>query len=262
MVITALDSAVKPRNESNKPTGTAMHTNDGLLKVTGQDAKKLLQGQLTCNVDEVTATNDCLGAHCNPQGRVISLFRLFQHNDAYYLHMSKSLIPIALTALKKYAVFYKVELSDATNELDTLRTAIQIEPYASIQKGIPAIYPETSGKFLPHDLNLPDLHAVNFDKGCYTGQEIIARMQYRGTPKNHLYSAEITTTKSPIPGEDIYCDDQQIVGSVVDVSTTTNNVYQTLIVTSASHAKDNHLFLKSNTNKYFTIKNNQTREPS
>ena len=170
-----------------------MSTKDGLLKVAGPDAKKLLQGQLTCNLDDVSSTNSTLGAHCNPQGRVISLFRLFMHQNAYYLYMPKSLVATALAALKKYAVFYKVELTDASEEIKTLQT--RLEPYADIAKGIPAIYPATSGKFLPHDLNLPNLHAVSFDKGCYTGQEIIARMHYRGTPKNHLYYAEIATTR-------------------------------------------------------------------
>lgn len=237
-----------------------MHTNDGLIKITGTDAKKLLQGQLTCNVDDVTPSTSCLGAHCNPQGRVISLFRLFQYQDAYYLYMPKSLVPIALNALKKYSQFYKVELSDASNELDTIQAAIQLDPYTDIQKGIPAIYPETSGKFLPHDINLPNLHAINFDKGCYTGQEIIARMHYRGTPKNHLYFAEIITNHSPSPGEDIYSDDQQIAGTVVDATLTSNNIYQALIVTSTTHAKDHHLFLKSSTDNFFIIKNNQTEE--
>ena len=235
-----------------------MPTNDGLIKISGPDAKKLLQGQLTCNVDDVTPTTTCLGAHCNPQGRVISLFRLFQYEDAYYLYMPTTLVPIALAALKKYAMFYKVELSDASSELETIQTAIQLEPYADIQKGIPAIYPETSGKFLPHDINLPNLHAINFDKGCYTGQEIIARIHYRGTPKNHLYLAEITSSTAPTPGEDIYSDDQHIAGTVVDVSHC-ETTHQTLIVTSATHAKDNHLFLKSATDAFFIIKNNETR---
>ncbi len=47
------------------------------------------------------------------------------------------------------------------------------------QAGIPEIWPDTIEKFLPHNLNLPALGAVSFNKGCYCGQEIIARMEYR-----------------------------------------------------------------------------------
>src|SRR5690349_5689035 len=151
-----------------------MPSQHGLVKISGSDAKKLLQGQLTCNVDDVTTTNSCLGAHCNPQGRIMSLFRLFLYHDAYYLYLSKRLVPVALSALKKYAAFYKVELTDASDELGHIQSTIPLEPYADLQKGIAALYPETSGKFLPHDLNLPELQAVSFTKGCFTGQEIIA----------------------------------------------------------------------------------------
>src|SRR5690606_29050247 len=48
---------------------------------------------------------------------------------------------------------------------------------------IPTLYPETSELYLPHELNLPELNAVHFNKGCYTGQEVIARMHYRGKLK-------------------------------------------------------------------------------
>src|SRR5262249_31631341 len=73
-----------------------------------------------------------------------------------------------------------------------------------IQQGIPAIYPETSGKFLPHELNLHTLNAISFDKGCYTVQEIIARMHYRGKIKNHLYYATGSGDLPKAPGADIY----------------------------------------------------------
>ena len=59
-------------------------TDLGLLCIKGEGAKKLLQGQLTCNMDEVTAEKALLAAHCNPQGRVISLFRIFQYQNDYY----------------------------------------------------------------------------------------------------------------------------------------------------------------------------------
>jgi len=51
---------------------------------------------------------------------------------------------------------------------------------------IPWITIATSEQFLPHNLNLPSLGAVDFNKGCFTGQEVIARMQYKGKLKQHL----------------------------------------------------------------------------
>jgi folate-binding protein YgfZ len=77
-----------------------------------------------------------------------------------------------------------------------------------IQTGIPSIWAETQEKFLPHYLNLPQLDAVSFSKGCYVGQEIIARMQYRGNLKRGLYRAYIeSTTTLPAPGTSlVYAD--------------------------------------------------------
>lgn len=52
--------------------------------------------------------------------------------------------------------------------------------------GIPWLETDSQGEFLPHNLNLPELNAVDFKKGCFTGQEVIARMQYKGKLKSHM----------------------------------------------------------------------------
>jgi tRNA-modifying protein YgfZ len=213
----------------------------GLLKVTGIDARKLLQGQLTCNLDELDARQ--LGAHCNPQGRVLSLFRISAVGDSYYLEMPAEILPTALQALKKYAVFYKVELSDASAELDQISTAAALSlnewKTSNIEAGIPAIYAATSGKLLPHEINLPELNAVSFNKGCFTGQEIIARMHYRGQLKKRMYRARVTAKTAPVPGADIYAE-QGPAGTVVDSCKETGDSYQVLVV---ANQENQQLFL-------------------
>jgi len=64
---------------------------------------------------------------------------------------------------------------------------------AELNSGMVWIDETNRDKFLPHDLSLADYGAVSFDKGCYTGQEIVARMQYRGEPK---YLLAIITTEA------------------------------------------------------------------
>ena len=194
----------------------------GLLCVSGEQAKKFLQGQLTCHMDEVTPSHSLLGAHCNPQGRVISLFRIFLRENNYYLQMPRELIPIAKQALQKYAVFFKTSLVDSEIFSETQSANWHME---NIRKKIPSIFPETSEKFLPHDLNLPELGAVSFNKGCYTGQEIIARMQYRGKLKNHLYHAVITTPLDLIRGADIFIGNKA-VGNMVDFCKLNDKQYE------------------------------------
>lgn len=64
----------------------------------------------------------------------------------------------------------------------------------SLLSGQALILAENTEKFIPQMLNMQHTHGVNFKKGCYTGQEIVARMQYRGNLKKHLYLLSATGT--------------------------------------------------------------------
>ncbi len=83
-----------------------------------------------------------------------------------------------------------------------------------IRAGLPTVYPQTRELFIAQMLNLDTLNAINFKKGCYTGQEIIARLHYRGTVKRRLYRAQGAT---PQPGTPIYTPSlEQSIGNAVD----------------------------------------------
>lgn len=251
----------------------------GLLKIQGPEAKKFLQGQLTCDLDSLTPNTQTFGAHCNPQGRVISLFRLYQADEAYYLCMEKNMLTIALGQLKKYAVFYKTALTIA-DDVQIYGTLEQREiilhipginltaehqnstnhltkwRIAEINAGIPTIYQETSGIFLPHELNLPALNAVSFVKGCYTGQEIIARMQYRGKLKKHLYRVKMMCDTTLMPGADIYYNNNEtteIVGKLVDFCQLEDDHYLALVVAEATKIATNPFFLNKNQRILLTV---------
>ncbi len=81
---------------------------------------------------------------------------------------------------------------DDLQQLQRLQTSDQVSQsqhfwYCQLAENkIPWLSQQTSGQFLPHNLNLPALKAVDFKKGCFTGQEIIARMQYKGKLKQEL----------------------------------------------------------------------------
>jgi folate-binding protein YgfZ len=72
---------------------------------------------------------------------------------------------------------------------------------SAIDAGIPMLYPPTQGLFVPQMLNLHWLMAVDFDKGCYPGQEVIARLHYRGTLTRRLFRTAWTGSAEPAPGE-------------------------------------------------------------
>lgn len=272
----------------------------GLLSVRGQDAKTFLQGQITCNVDEMTKDHGLIGAHCNLKGRMQSLFKIFLHPEEagephYLLNMPVSMLNLALQNFKKYALFSKVELS-IMNEMvgiglygpDTpaLISAIasDLGAYAvykypgesphyalygqgalmkqcwqqwtsvchivpseaaellEIRAGLPMIYPETVDQILPHHANLSILQGISYNKGCYLGQEIIARMQYRGKLKKHMYRAFVQDTIKPKPGSPVFISGEP-TGIVVRSSESEEGGYELLVILEDKyqHFEDVHL---------------------
>lgn len=73
-----------------------------------------------------------------------------------------------------------------------------------IYAGIPNVYPETVEAFVPQMVNLHLINGVSFTKGCYTGQEVVARMQYLGKLKRRLFRAHIDSDTVPAPGSELF----------------------------------------------------------
>ena len=100
-----------------------------------------------------------------------------------------------------------------------------------ILAGVPKVHPETSEHFVAQMLGLEELGAIHFKKGCYLGQEVIARAHYRGAVKRHLHRAQCGSSASIVPGAIINTrDNGQAVAEVVDASRDANKLWQLLIV--------------------------------
>ncbi|WP_039913391.1 CAF17-like 4Fe-4S cluster assembly/insertion protein YgfZ [Cellvibrio mixtus] len=85
-----------------------------------------------------------------------------------------------------------------------------------IQAGIADIYPETFEQLTPQEINYQLINGISFRKGCYTGQEIVARLHYRGKLKRHMYRFRIHTPETPaLATQVINSITQQAVGQVV-----------------------------------------------
>ncbi len=92
-----------------------------------------------------------------------------------------------------------------------------------IINGIPHVEPGTVEEFIPQTVNLDLLGAIAFDKGCYTGQEIVARLHYRGTTKRRMYLAHCAAGETPRAGEAVTAPGgEQAVGHVVNAATDPN----------------------------------------
>jgi folate-binding protein YgfZ len=114
-----------------------------------------------------------------------------------------------------------------------------------IQAGIPMVYPETIDQILPHNANLPTLDGVSFNIGCYLGQEIIARMQYKGKIKKHTYRFAIEDKGySPKVGEPVIeGKTQETRGIVMRHSTSNQFAHELLVVIDDIYAQSQDLFL-------------------
>src|SRR5688572_21958234 len=92
--------------------------------------------------------------------------------------------------------------------------------WLDIRAGIPVITPATQEEYVPQMVNLDLIGGVSFEKGCYPGQEIVARMHYRGTLKQRMYRAAISGGDAPQPGDKLYSPDfgEQACGAVVNAA--------------------------------------------
>jgi folate-binding protein YgfZ len=238
----------------------------GALRITGSDAERFLQGQLSNDLGRLSAQRSLLAGLHNPQGRTIALLRIVQLAPGDLL----ALLPRELAApvagrLSKYVLRAKAKVSDespgwriigliacgptaaAQSQPPETRSA-PLAPYPAVTgeqrrlggrvvvcvgdqparwlliapptgapasgasepqsdddvllhsvpakreiwreldiiAGLPQVYGATSEEFVAQMLNLDVVGAIAFDKGCYTGQEVIARAHYRGRVKRRL----------------------------------------------------------------------------
>ena len=104
--------------------------------------------------------------------------------------------------------------------------------WLNIRAGIPVVLPQTQEAFVPQMANLDLIGAVNFKKGCYPGQEIVARMQYLGKNKRRMYLAHVFSETAPQPGDELFSTEMegQACGTVVNAQTAPGGGYDMLAV--------------------------------
>lgn len=193
------------------------------IRFSSTDAGEFLHNQLSADVLGLSNGDATFACYCEPKGRVLALMLVCRADGEYYVIMSKSLVMAVINRLKIYVMRSKVSI-EVLNGFQVLGQQSEVVPeppstpisviplpdskqwylvssddippdengpgqdgwkIAELQQGITWLSPETSGKFLPQMLGFDKLGAVNFRKGCYPGQEIVARTHYLGKVKRH-----------------------------------------------------------------------------
>jgi hypothetical protein len=199
----------------------------GVLRFAGIDALSFLQGQVSNDTRRIAEGQSLLAAYSSPQGRVLALMHLLPHSTGVIAILPRDLVLPTLEAMRRFVLRAKVKIDDASDELtvsghhgarDAQSSAMgaavvggDVQRYwviggpsvagdaleaqwverdwrlADIRAGLPQIYLATREAFVAQMLNLDLLDGISFSKGCYTGQEIIARTQHLGRIKRRLH---------------------------------------------------------------------------
>ncbi|MCK5728313.1 MAG: folate-binding protein YgfZ [Methylococcales bacterium] len=223
---------------ANKPTTLtpALYaiTKLGILSVTGADSTLFLQGQLSCDIKNLTTENSFFSAFCNAKGQVISTLLIVKQADGFLIVLPHSLLSKVQKKLQMYIMRSKVQLKEVSSELCLVGLSeehatddnfsrqgdlIKIPQsrylminsaeaiinfctkklneglffqksdgwdYLDVSAGLAWLTPDSSEHYIPQMLNVEKWGGISFDKGCYTGQEVIARTHYLGKTKREL----------------------------------------------------------------------------
>lgn len=112
-----------------------------------------------------------------------------------------------------------------------------------IHAGIPTVLPETTEAFVPQMINLHAIDGLSFRKGCYPGQEVVARMQYLGKLKRRMYRGHMDSEQRPAPGTALYsegADSGQGAGKIVDARPAPGGGYELLAVIQIGEVEAGH----------------------
>ncbi len=118
--------------------------------------------------------------------------------------------------------------------------------WLDIADGIPLVTARTQDEFVPQMANLELLGGVSFQKGCYPGQEVVARTQYRGKSRRRMFLAHVATG-APAPGDPLYSEDlgDQASGMIVNAAPAPDGGYDVLAVVAAPSAATSTVHLGS-----------------
>ncbi|MGS2743686.1 CAF17-like 4Fe-4S cluster assembly/insertion protein YgfZ [Halomonas sp. LS-001] len=249
------------------------------LDIKGEGAEKFLQGQTSAQVNLADDHFAPLTCFCTPKGRMIANGQLIRLNNEHLrLLLSASLVEPLMAHLKKFAPFYRVELTPGEpltilgvtlDEAQKIATAFDMplpanswqqvsdashrsilaypasapegaddyrwlfilpsadaEAFSSkdelanwqladIRRGLVWLNAEQQDKYLPQMINWEALGGISFKKGCYTGQEVVARAHFRGQVKKRLWLGSVAIAEALPDGTEVKDDTDRSVGEIV-----------------------------------------------
>lgn len=238
-----------------KQSGFAVLLNWQAVQVSGDDAEGFLQNLLTNDVKAAQPGQAQLNGFCQAKGRLLAIFWLVRRDNAFLLLLPADQADFLAQRLTMFKLRSKVAITVADDVLLALpsrevcadisagiddRLAIAVLPATEIDSrlaqlqhaglaqqashcwqqtllrgGYPMIFAESRERFTAQQVNLDLAGGVSFRKGCYPGQEVVARLHYLGDAKRRLFIGEVASDNLPPAGTDIHNRDGEVAGQLV-----------------------------------------------
>ena len=222
--------------------------NRALLNISGSDNEVFLQSQLSNDINKLDNSSIQLNAYCQHQGKILALFWVMRLGDDFLLSFPLDLLDSIKARLQIFVLMSDVTIAEVTDQYlqigvigEPLKDSFTINEQLSliladpknlskfdltskdywnkacIDSYLPDISIASTEIYVPQMLNL-DINeiGVNFSKGCFPGQEVVARLHYLGKAKRRLFAFK---SDSPLSiGDTLYCAESKSAkasGSVV-----------------------------------------------
>jgi folate-binding protein YgfZ len=209
-------------------------TDRAIFEISGSDSREFLQGLITNDVQKLGPDEALYAALLTPQGKILFDFFLYQDEAGILVDCASVVAEALRRRLLSYRLRAKIEIaprddllvfatsqrrSDAPRSWHDPRLPLlgwrAVVPRSVVEAGVPSVWTYTAHRLqlgVPEgtdfgqdvmfalDADLEELHAVAFDKGCYVGQELTARMKHRGTVRKKLVPVEAEGIQLPVSG--------------------------------------------------------------
>ncbi len=210
-------------------------------RVSGTDTFAFLHAQLAADIAGLSDGQSTFAAFCSARGQVICLLRVQRRGNEASLIGAAGLLDQAVQRLRRFvlrsdvrfdAMESRVAGMDSAPEGESpdsgldyaVGTGVDDEAAATawkareLRRGVLWLDSPTSERFIPQMLGLERIGAVSFSKGCYPGQEVVARARYLGTVKRQPALLRVQGPASPRPGQSVMVRglNQNAEGTVID----------------------------------------------
>ncbi|NOZ10948.1 MAG: folate-binding protein YgfZ [Gammaproteobacteria bacterium] len=234
-----------------------LQISDALLKSTQQRLQMyMLRAQLTLNHDSDIVAVGIAGPSAKTKLQAVfglppgEVYQVTQHDTVKLIRMPGTVPRFQLIGPIEKMTEYWLKLAAHFTSVGSHRWA-----WLTIAAGQPSLYPATQDQFIPQMLNLDLVGGLNFKKGCYPGQEIVARTHYLGKLKQRMVRANLKSDNLPLPGERLFAanNNNQSVGQVVDAQASPQGGFDLLAVVRTATLADGPLLLGAGDNNAVSL---------